>query len=75
VALKITRDVKSYHRARKSLLNLKTSQDILLKYQLIKADELEVFKDITEENWLGQSSDILPWFWRIGESQLRPSNV
>ena len=60
VALKITRDVRSYHRARESLSHLKASQDILQKYQLIKPDELGVSKDITEENRFGQGSDILP---------------
>ena len=74
-ALKITKDVRSYHRARESLSRLEASQDILQKYQLIKPDELGVSKDITEENRFGQSSDILPWFWRIGESQLRPSDI
>lgn len=62
VALKIIRDVQSYHRARESLFHLEASQDILQKYQLIKPDELGVSKDITEENQFGQSSDILPWF-------------
>ncbi|KAI9464690.1 hypothetical protein HD554DRAFT_2026292, partial [Boletus coccyginus] len=28
--------------------------------------ELGVPKDITEENQFGQSSDVLPWFWHIG---------
>ena len=73
VALKITRDVRSYHRARESLSRLETSQDILQKYQLIKPDELGVSKDITEENRFGQGSDILPWFWRIKGSQNEPS--
>jgi hypothetical protein len=54
---------------------LKASQDILQKYQLIKPDELGLSKDVTEENRFGQSSDILPWFWRIGGSQLEPSGV
>ena len=75
VALKITRDVRSYHRARESLSHLGASQDILKKYQVIKPDELGVSKDITEENRLGQSSDILPWFWRIGGSQPGPPGV
>jgi hypothetical protein len=74
VALKITRDVRSYHRARKSLFRLEASQDILQKYQLVKPDELGLNKDITEENRFGQSSDILPWFWRIGGSQLGPQS-
>ena len=75
VVLKITRDVRSYHRARESLSHLKVSQDILNKYQIIKPEELEVSKDITEENWFGQGSDKLPWFWRIGGSQLGPSDT
>ena len=75
VALKITRDVRSYHRARESLSRLEASQDILQKYQLIRPDELGVSKDITEENRFGQGSDILPWFWRIGGSQLEPLDV
>ena len=75
VALKITRDVRRYHRARESLSRLEASQEILQKYQLIKPDELGVSKDITEENRFGQSSDSLPWFWRIGGSQPEPSDV
>ncbi|SRR6266446_3642888 len=75
VALKITKDVHSYHRARQSLFCLEASQDILQKYQLIKPNELGVSKDVTEENWFGQGSNILPWFWRIGESQLGPPDV
>jgi hypothetical protein len=47
------------------------TRSILQKYQLIKAEELGVSKDVTEENRYGQSSDILPWFWRIGGSQLQ----
>ena len=75
MALKITRDVQSYHRARKLLFHLEANQDILQKFQLIKPDELEVSKDITEENRFGQGSDILPWFWRIGTSRLGPTVV
>ena len=75
MALKITRDVRSYHRARESLSRLEASQDILQKYQLIKPNELGVSKDITEENRLGQSSGILPWFWRIGGSQIESSDL
>lgn len=75
VALKITKDVRSYHRARQSLFRLEASQDILQKYQLIKPDELGVSKDITEENRFGQGSDTLPWFWRIGGSQLGPPDA
>jgi hypothetical protein len=72
VVLKISRDVRSYHRARESLSRLEASQDILQKYQLIKPDELGVSKEITEENRFGQGSHILPWFWRIGGNQPGP---
>ena len=75
VLLKIARDVQAYHRTRESLFYLEASQDILQKYQLIKAEELGVSKDVTEENRYGQSSDILPWFWRIGGSQLQSPGV
>ena len=75
VTLKISGDVRGYHRARESLSRLEVSQDILQKYQPIKPTELGLNKDITEENRLGQSSDILPWFWRIGGSQLGSSGV
>jgi hypothetical protein len=75
VALKITRDVRTYHRARESLSRLEASQNIMKNYQLIKPDELGVNKDITEENRHGQSSDTLPWFWRIGGSQLQSHGV
>ena len=56
-------------------ISLEASQDILQKYQLIKPDELGVSKDITEENQFGQGSDILPWFWRIGGSQIESSDL
>jgi hypothetical protein len=75
VALKITRDVRSYHRARESLSRLEASREILQNYQPIKLDELKVSKDITEENRFGQGSDILPWFWRIGGNQSGPTGI
>ena len=75
VALKITRDARGYHRARASPTRLEAPQNILQKYQPIKPDELGVPKDITEENRLGQSSYILPWFWRIGGNQSGPPGI
>jgi len=53
VALKITRDVRDYHKARELLSHLKASQDILQNYQPIKVNELGVSKDITEKNQFG----------------------
>jgi hypothetical protein len=69
VSLKISTDVRRYHRARKSLEQLQVAQDILQKFLPIKPDDLHITKDITEENRFGQSSDVLPWFWRIGDTQ------
>jgi hypothetical protein len=60
VTLKISGDIQGYYRAQELLSCLKVSQNILQKYQPIKSTKLELNKDITEENWLGQSSDILP---------------
>ena len=74
VGLKINQDVRSYNRAREALVNLQASEDILQKYPPIKPDELGVSKDITEENRFGQSSDVLPWFWRIGSGISSPWN-
>lgn len=74
VGLKINQDVRSYHRARGALIQLQASEDILRNYQPIKPDELGVPKDITEENRFGQSSDVLPWFWRIGNGIAAPWN-
>ena len=75
VGLKITKTVRSYHRARESLFRLEASQDTLQKYQPIKPDELKVNKDITEKNRVDQDSDLLPWFWRIGGNLLGPPDT
>jgi hypothetical protein len=74
MGLKINQDVRSYHRAREALSQLQASEDILQRYQLIKPEELGVPKDITEENRFGQSSDVLPWFWHIGDRISAPWN-
>ncbi|KAN0078144.1 hypothetical protein V8E55_010201 [Tylopilus felleus] len=74
VVLKINQDVRSYHHAREALIQLQASKDILQRYQPIKPEELGVSKDITEENQFGQSSDVLPWFWRIGDRISAPWN-
>ncbi|KAM6503384.1 hypothetical protein JOM56_000327 [Amanita muscaria] len=65
LVLRINQDVRGYHRAREALISLGASEEILQKYQLITPNDLTVNKDVTEENRLGQSSDVLAWFWRI----------
>ncbi|KAF8549079.1 hypothetical protein OG21DRAFT_1382174, partial [Imleria badia] len=64
-----------YHRARDLLVKLEASKEILNKYQVITPKDLEVPKDITEENQFGQSSDVLPWFWRVGVNNNSPSSL
>ncbi|KAG9317919.1 hypothetical protein JVU11DRAFT_2151 [Chiua virens] len=65
VGLKVNCDVRSYLRALEALKFLDAGQNILDKYQPIKQEDLGLSKDITEENRFGQSSHVLPWFWRI----------
>ncbi|KAG2057811.1 hypothetical protein BDR06DRAFT_877278, partial [Suillus hirtellus] len=35
----------------------------------LKAEDLTVSKEVTEENRHGQSSDRLAWFWRINSAE------
>lgn len=64
VGLKVNKNVRSYHRAFDALSYL-DAKDISGKYKRIAHEDLALSKDITEENRFGQSSDVLPWFWRI----------
>jgi hypothetical protein len=75
LVLRINQDVRGYHRAREALISLGASEEILQKYQLITANDLTVNKDVTEENRLGQSSDVLAWFWHIEGVDLGTSQV
>ena len=74
VGLKINRDVRSYHRAIHALTSLDASQSLQHKYKLITHEDLGLSKDITEENRFGQSSHLLPWFWRIEGADSGASN-
>lgn len=65
VGLKINRNVRSYLRAVAFLTSLNAPRNILDKYKTITQEDLGLSKDITEENRFGQSSHILPWFWRM----------
>ncbi|KAG2348628.1 hypothetical protein BDR05DRAFT_874506 [Suillus weaverae] len=38
-------------------------------YQALKAEDLAVSKEVTEENRHSQSSDRLAWFWRINSAK------
>ncbi|KAN0088257.1 hypothetical protein V8E55_005314 [Tylopilus felleus] len=70
----IHRDVRSYHRAVAALTSLEATNNVLGKYRTITHEELGLSKDITEENRYGQSSHVLPWFWRIEEADYRSSD-
>lgn len=70
LTLNINRDVRTYHRARRAMINLGTSDDLLRKYQEVSPQHLAINKEITEENRFGQGMHVLPWFWRVGEVEL-----
>lgn len=36
-------------------------------YKFLSRKDVELNKDITEENRFGQRSDTIPWFWTTGE--------
>ncbi|KAI9454274.1 hypothetical protein HD554DRAFT_2031459, partial [Boletus coccyginus] len=55
-----------------ALIKLQASKDICQRYQPIKPEELGVPKGIIEENQFGQSSDVFPWFWQIGNRSFVP---
>ncbi|KDQ58893.1 hypothetical protein JAAARDRAFT_91563, partial [Jaapia argillacea MUCL 33604] len=63
--VKVQRQVKRYNRARDSLETLGASLGTMARFQKIHHADLKMSGDIVEENWLGQRSDTLPWFWRL----------
>ncbi|KAG6377669.1 hypothetical protein JVT61DRAFT_14434 [Boletus reticuloceps] len=65
VGLKVNRDVRSYLRAVNALTSMDAGKTVLGKYKIITREDLGLSKDITEENRFGQSSHVLPWFWRM----------
>ena len=49
--------------------HLGADSDTLALYQPLKAQDLVVSKEVTEENRHGQGSDRLTWFWRINNAE------
>ena len=47
------------------MVNLGASDSILKKYQVLSHEDLVLLWDMTEENRVGQGSEVLPWFWRV----------
>ena len=67
---------RSYNRARRALQQLGADAKILEKFKEIENKDLVVAPDMVEENRVGQKSDTMPWFWRLGpESQSDTENA
>lgn len=60
--------VRVYGQARAALEHLAAPPDVLLKYEKLRADELKAVKAIYDPNARGQSTDSLPWFWKLAVS-------
>lgn len=65
----------AYNRARNALTRLGLDQDYLKTLHNITEDDMKMSGDITEENRVGQRSDVLAWFWRLGSSPDTDENV
>lgn len=65
MTVKVSKHARAYRRARKALEHLGADNATLTQYQELQSKHLQVNKDITEENRVGQRSDVLPWFWRL----------
>ncbi|KAG2048685.1 hypothetical protein BDR06DRAFT_1071146 [Suillus hirtellus] len=53
----------------KSIHHQGADSDTMSSYQALKAEDLTVSKEVTEENRHGQGSDRLAWFWRINSAE------
>lgn len=62
----IDKHTSIYQLAYQAILKLDASDDVLKNFQPLKKDDLRVNTDVTEENRMGQRSDVLAWFWRKG---------
>jgi hypothetical protein len=62
---KTNKCVRAYRRAHKALKRLGADDATLVQYQELRTEHLKLSGDITEENRVGQRSDVMPWFWRL----------
>lgn len=60
----IDKHSKIYQLAYQAMLKLDTSQEVLNQFQPLTSRDLRVSTDLTEENRMGQRSDVLAWFWK-----------
>jgi hypothetical protein len=65
ITTKVNKHVRAYRRAHKALDRLGADSATLVQYQELQSKHLSLSADITEENRVGQRSDVLPWFWRL----------
>jgi hypothetical protein len=63
---KIKKEVQLYVQARKALERLGADGAIMERYKVIERRDLNVSSDMVEENRIGQQSEKLAWFWRLG---------
>jgi hypothetical protein len=68
ITLSINKQARGYRRSRAAMQRLGADLDTLALYQPLRAQDLGVSKEITEENRHGQGSDALTWFWRINKA-------
>jgi hypothetical protein len=57
---------KIYQLAYQAILKLNAPMEVLEKFRPLDRKDLQVNTDVTEENRVGQRSDVLAWFWREG---------
>ena len=60
ITIKINKHLRAYRRARKALEHLGANDATLMQYQKLQTEHLKLSADITEENRVGQRSDVLP---------------
>lgn len=59
----VNKHLRTYRRAYRAMQNLDAD---MIHYDEIHEKDLSLSGDIMEENRIGQRSDQLPWFWRLG---------
>ncbi|KAG1722519.1 hypothetical protein EDB19DRAFT_1645755, partial [Suillus lakei] len=69
ITLSINKQARGYCYSRAAMQHLGADSDTLALYQPLKAQDLVVSKEVTEENRHGQGSDRLTWFWRINNAE------
>jgi hypothetical protein len=48
------------------MIQLKADELLLEEYKVLEVKDLQLNKEITEENRFYQRNDTLPWFWMVG---------